>query len=209
MRKLLFTCALLFLSAPLAGADLPDLFGLTASEYVSVIKSVLSNGTSLFDQLAKTKASSVAGDIFSDSADLQKAKSDLRNQIEHQMITRVDLDNQIHGLDEKIRHWVNDMNGFSNEIGKISDLDSSSLRFRILDLATHKLPELDKVRDSWRAEDVASRKAAVKHLDAAIVDLQEVQRASKCLSDSIHSKQAACDANTLTPPASRGKSSPE
>ena len=209
MRKLLFMCALLFLSAPLAGADLPDLLGLTASEYVSVIKSVLSNGTSLFEQLAKTKASSVAGDIFSDSADLQKAKSDLRNQIEHQMVTRVDLDNQIHGLDEKVRHWANDMNGFSNEIAKIQDLDSSSLRFRILDLATHKLPELDKVRDSWRSEDVASRKAAVKHLDAAIVDLQEVQRASKCLSDSIKSKQAACDVSTLTPPASAGKSSPE
>lgn len=209
MRKRLFTCALLILSAPLPGADAPDLLGLTATEYVSVIKRVLSGGTSLFDQLAKTKASSAASVIYSDSADLQKAKSDLHDRIENQMITRVDLDKQIRGLDDKVRHWVNDMNGFSNEIDKVPELDTRSLRFRILDLSTHKLPELDKVRDFWRPDDVAGRKAALNHLDAAIVDLQEVQRASKCLSDSINSKQAACDAKTLSPSGTPGKSSTE
>jgi hypothetical protein len=209
LRKLLLTCALLFLSAPLPGADVPDLLALTANEYVSVIKRALSSGTSFFDQLAKTKVASVASDIYSDSADIQKAKSDLRNQIESQMITRLDLNNEIHGLDEKLRHWVNDLNGFSNEIKRTPDLDSDSLRLRILDLSTHKLPELDKVRDSWMPDDVASRKAALRHLDAAIKDLQEVQRASKCLSDSINLKQAACDAKTLNPLANAGKSAPE
>lgn len=188
---------------------MPDLLGLTASEYVSVIKRALSNGTSLFDQLAKTKASSMAGEIYSDSADLQKAKSELRNQIESQMITRLDLNNNVRGLDEKVRHWVNDMNGFRNEIEKIPDLDSSSLRFRILDLSTHQLPELDKIRDSWMPDDVASRKAALKHLDAAIIDFQEVQRASKCFSDSINARQLACDAKTFSPLANPGKSAPE
>jgi len=202
-------CAFLFLSAPLAGADVPDLLGLTATEYVSVIKRVLSSETPLFDQLAKTKASSAASVIYSDSADLQKTKSDLRNQIGNQMITRVDLDKVIRELDEKVRHWANDMNGFSNEIDKIPNVDTRSLRFRILDLSTHKLPELDKVRESWRPDEVASRMAAMKHLDAAFVALQEVLRASKCLSDSIDSKQMACDAKTLGPLASPGKSSPE
>ena len=209
MRKLIFTGVLLFLSVPLVGADVPDLLGLTASEYVSVIRRVLSSGTSLFEQLAKTKVSSAASVISSDSADLQKAKSDLSHQIENQMITRLDLNNEVHGLDEKIRHWVNDLNAFRNEIAKIPDLDSSSLRFRILDLSTHNLPELDRVRDSWMPDDVASRKAALKHLDAAIIDLQEVQRASKCFSDSINSKQLACDTKTLSPLAGPGKSSPE
>jgi chromosome segregation ATPase len=197
------------LSAPLAGADVPDLLGLTATEYVSVIKRVLSNEIPLFDQLAKTKASSAASDIYNDCADIQKAKSDLRNQIQSQMITRLDLNNEVHGLDEKLRHWVNDLNAFSNEIKKIPDLDSDSLRLRILDLSTHKLPGLDRVRDSWNPDDLASRKAALKHLDAAIADLQEVQRASKCLSDSINSKQAACDAKTLSPLTNPGKSAPE
>jgi hypothetical protein len=209
LRKLIFTCVLLFLSAPLAGADVPDLLGLTASEYVSVIRRVLSSGTSLFEQLAKTKASSAASVISSDCADLQKAKSDLSHQIENQMITRLDLNNEVHGLDEKVRHWVNDLNAFRNEIAKIPDLDSTSLRFRILDLSTHNLPELERVRDSWTPDDVASRKAALKHLDAAIIDLQEVQRASKCLSDSINSNRLACDTKTLSPLASSGKSSPE
>jgi len=209
VRKLLFTCALLFLSAPLTGADVPDLLGLTATEYVSVIKHVLSSETPLFDDLAKTKASSAASVIYSDSADLQKAKSDLQNQIENQMITRVDLDKEILELDEKVRHWANDMNGFRNEIDKIPNVDTRSLRFRILDLSTHKLPGLDKVRESWRPDEVASRMAAAKHLDAVFVALQEVLRASKCLSDSIDSKQIACDAKTLSPLASPGKSSPE
>ena len=209
MRKFLFTCGLLILSAPLAGADVPDLLGLTATEYVSVIKRVLSNETPFFDPLAKTKASSAAGVIYSDSADLQKAKSDLRNQIENQMITRVDLDKKIGELDEKVRHWANDINGFSNEIDKVPNVDTRSLRFRTLDLSTHKLPGLDKVRESWRPNELASRMAAMKQLDVAVVDLQEVLRASKCLSDSIDSKQLACDAKTLGPLADKGKSSPE
>ena len=193
---------LLLAFASLADAGRPNLLGLTAVEYVSVVRRALANasGPSLFDQLARTKAAAVAGDISSDCADLQRSKSELRDQIENETITKFDLDNKIRGLDEKVRHWANDINRFENEVDKMTELDLGSLRRRILDLSTHKLPELDLVRESWRLDDVASRKAAENHLDAAIVDLQEVLRASKCLSDSITAKQPACDAGTLAPP---------
>lgn len=160
-------------------------------KFLSFAATVL-NSANFWNKLGTYQAKTVITNVYTDAEHLYQKKALLKQRIIAGQMTKHDLESQAVEITADIREFVRQLEKFTGEISKATDLEAGDALEAIHRAASARIVEMAELTslDLTKPE---QRDRAIAILDAALCQLKKIEKASKCLSDSIDKKKQACD----------------